>query len=90
VTAARKYLAADVPVGRHLADQLLVPMALGCAGEFTTPPLTQHTMTNIEVIRKFLAVRIGVEEVDEEQATHRNQTLFVLIPVRSSEILLAT
>ena len=31
---AAAYLAADVPVGTHLADQLLVPMALAGGGVF--------------------------------------------------------
>lgn len=54
---AREYLAADVPVGRHLADQLLLPLALGCGGRFRTLPPTPHTETNLHVIRQFLPVR---------------------------------
>src|SRR5262249_59873855 len=33
---ARRYLAAGVPVGVHLADQLLVPLALAGGGSFRT------------------------------------------------------
>lgn len=58
VEAARRYLAADVVVGEHLADQLLVPLALARGGTFTTLPLSCHTTTNIQVIQQFLAVRI--------------------------------
>jgi RNA 3'-terminal phosphate cyclase (ATP) len=58
VAAARSYLDAQVPVGPHLADQLLLPMALAGSGRFITVEPTTHTRTNIEVIQKFLDVRI--------------------------------
>ncbi len=56
--ACRAWLAAGVPVGEHLADQLLVPMALAGRGSFRTLPLSLHTTTNIEVVRRFLDVPI--------------------------------
>ena len=59
---AEKYLRADVPVGVHLADQLLIPMALAGAGSFRTLEPTAHTMTNADVIRKFLDVPIRIEQ----------------------------
>jgi len=58
---ARAYLAAGVPVGEHLADQLLLPMALAGSGAFRTTPLSRHSTTNIEVIRAFLPVAIDVD-----------------------------
>jgi RNA 3'-terminal phosphate cyclase (ATP) len=61
VDEARDYLAAGVPVGPHLADQLLVPLALAGSGSFRTMPLTKHATTNIEVIRMFLGTRIDVD-----------------------------
>jgi len=63
VIAARRYLASDVAVGEHLADQLLLPMALARGGSFTTVPPSRHTTTNIEIIRKFLDVEIGAEQL---------------------------
>lgn len=60
---ARRYLEAGVPVSEHLADQLLVPMALAGGGTFRTLPPSEHTRTNIEVIRRFLDVAIRVEQV---------------------------
>lgn len=54
---ARDYLAAGAPVGPHLADQLLLPMALGAGGEFVTSMPTLHTTTNAEIIQKFLPER---------------------------------
>lgn len=63
VVAARRYLASDVAVGEHLADQLLLPMALARGGSFTTTPPSRHTTTNIEIIRKFLDVEIVAEQM---------------------------
>ncbi len=60
VTEARAYLAAGVPIGPHLADQLLVPIALAGGGAFRTCALTRHATTNMEVIAEFLGVRFTV------------------------------
>lgn len=64
VDEAKDYLAAGVPVGIHLADQLLVPLALA-GGRFRTLSPTRHTRTNVEVIRRFLDVRIAMEKIDQ-------------------------
>jgi RNA 3'-terminal phosphate cyclase (ATP) len=61
---AQRYLAANVPVGSHLADQLLVPMAIAGAGSFRTTGLTPHARTNIEVIQRFLDVSIDAHDED--------------------------
>jgi RNA 3'-terminal phosphate cyclase (ATP) len=57
---ALRYLAVDVPVGRHLADQLLLPMALLGGGRFRTLALTPHTVTNIATVERFLETRVDV------------------------------
>jgi RNA 3'-terminal phosphate cyclase (ATP) len=57
---AGRYLDSGVPVGEHLADQLLLPFALAKGGAFVTMPLASHSTTNIDVIRKFLDVSIDV------------------------------
>jgi RNA 3'-terminal phosphate cyclase (ATP) len=55
-------LGSKVAVGQHLADQLLVPMAIAGGGRFRTlAPLSRHATTNIETIRAFLDVPIRVE-----------------------------
>ena len=69
VADARIFLDAAVPVGAHLADQLLIPLALGAragsgGGSFCTLALTAHTLTNIDVIRRFLDVDIRVHDDD--------------------------
>jgi RNA 3'-terminal phosphate cyclase (ATP) len=58
-----RYLESTAAVGEHLADQLLLPMAIGGGGAFTTLAPTTHTTTNIDVIRKFLDVEISAQEV---------------------------
>lgn len=60
---ATRYLEADVPVGAHLADQLLLPLALGGGGSFRTVRPTAHTTTQIEIIRRFLGRSIACEQV---------------------------
>ncbi len=55
------FLAAEVPVGEHLADQLLLPLALAGGGAFRCAPLSRHATTNIETIGLFLDVPIRVE-----------------------------
>ena len=60
------YLASGAPVGVHLADQLLLPMALAGGGSFRTQAPTRHTLTNIEVLKMFLDVEIEAREVERE------------------------
>jgi RNA 3'-terminal phosphate cyclase (ATP) len=60
----RGYQEHGAPVGRRLADQLLLPMALGAGGMFRTGPLSNHTRTNIETIGRFLERGIEVREVE--------------------------
>lgn len=57
----RKYLNADVPVGEHLADQLLVPLALAGGGAFRTTEPSLHARTNADVIARFLPVHVAFE-----------------------------
>ena len=66
VQQARRYLAAKVPIGESLADQILLPIAIAGAGLFTTLSPTRHTKTNIEVIKLFLPVRVMFEEVGRD------------------------
>lgn len=63
---ARRYLACDAPVGPHLADQLLLPIALAGGGSFVTYEPTEHTRTNVQVIQRFLPIRFEVIEREKE------------------------
>ncbi len=69
IEEARAILTAGVPVGSHLADQLLLPMALAGGGAMRTLPLTQHSLTNLEVIQRFLPLRVATDVVPETGVT---------------------
>jgi RNA 3'-terminal phosphate cyclase (ATP) len=66
---ARRYLASAVVIGQHLADQLLVSMALAKGGVFTTPAPSRHTRTNIETIGQFLSAQIRVDVENNRSCT---------------------
>jgi len=64
---ARAYLAAGVPVGRYLADQLLLPLGIGAhlgsgGGAFRTMSLSLHTTTHIDILHRFLDLDTKVEQ----------------------------
>jgi RNA 3'-terminal phosphate cyclase (ATP) len=59
-----EYLEAGVPVGAHLADQLLLPLALAGGGAYRTLPPTLHTRTQIDVIRVFLGCETRMTKTD--------------------------
>jgi RNA 3'-terminal phosphate cyclase (ATP) len=62
VEEVREYLASGAPVGPYLADQLLVPFAIAGGGAYRTVRPTRHTLTNVEIVRKFLDVDIAVDK----------------------------
>ncbi len=71
----RDYLASGVPVGRHLADQLVLPLAIaawqsGRGGTYRTLAPTRHTSTHIDLVRRFLEIPISVE-TDEQTSLVR-------------------
>ena len=64
---ARHYIKAGVPVGQHLADQIMLPMAIGAwqgtgGGSFRTLGLTMHSKTHLEIIKMFMNVETKVTE----------------------------
>lgn len=63
--AVQVYLDSGACIGEHLADQLLLPMALAGGGEFTTTAPSDHLRSNAALIEKFLAVEIGWEQVSK-------------------------
>lgn len=58
---ARLYLNASAPIGEHLADQLLLPLALAGGGSFVTTNVTPHLRSNAIVIETFTERRISIE-----------------------------
>jgi RNA 3'-terminal phosphate cyclase (ATP) len=69
VVETLQFLDADVPVGAHLADQLLLLLALAGGGSFRTVEPTLHTTTQVEIIKNFLAYDIVCER-ESEHAWH--------------------
>lgn len=56
------FLAGDGAVDEHLADQLLLPLALAAGhSELRTARVTQHLLTNAEVVRAFVPREIRIE-----------------------------
>lgn len=66
---ARDYLASTAPVGPHLADQLLLPLGIaasrGRTGRFRTMPLTQHSLTHVDILQRFLDIVIETSEQED-------------------------
>jgi RNA 3'-terminal phosphate cyclase (ATP) len=60
----RDYLACDAPVGVHLADQLLLPLAMVGSGCFRTSAPSRHTTTNIETIKQFLQSDLRINRLE--------------------------
>ena len=58
----RDYLVCGAAVGEHLADQLMLPMALAGGGRFTASRLSQHALTNADVISRFLPVAFDLQQ----------------------------
>ena len=65
IEAAKAWLEAGVPVDEHLADQLLIPMALTGGGFFRTTTPSLHTTTNAGVIQHFVSIPIRTEQESE-------------------------
>lgn len=65
------YLEAGVPVGEHLADQLLLPLAMAGGGAFRALAPSLHTRTQAEVIRTFLGTSTRMTPTSpDERAWH--------------------
>jgi RNA 3'-terminal phosphate cyclase (ATP) len=68
---AEEYLAAGVPVGKYLADQLMLPLGIGAylrsgGGAFRTQALSLHATTHLEILRRFLETGVQIEQEGPE------------------------
>lgn len=63
IKEARCYLDSPAAVGEHLADQLIIPLALAGSGAFTVTHLSSHLRTNIAVVEQFLPIKFACEPV---------------------------
>jgi RNA 3'-terminal phosphate cyclase (ATP) len=63
-----EYHQSDACLDEHLADQLILPMALATdSSAFTTCEITQHLLTNVWVVEQFLDVRFEIEGEEGEK-----------------------
>ncbi len=62
---ANRFFVSQAAVDTHLADQILMPMALAGGGSFTTTEPSLHTLTNLQVIEMFLPVRSTCTQLDK-------------------------
>ncbi len=69
VEEVERFVAADVPIDEHLADQLLIPLALAGGGAFRTVAPSLHTQTNAEIVQRWLPVEIAF--TDQGNGAHR-------------------
>ena len=71
IAELQAWQATDAPVGEHLADQLLIPMALAVVAGAEQAPCfvgtrpSLHTTTNAAIIGRFLPVAFEFEAVDD-------------------------
>jgi len=63
---AQEYIDADAPTGKHLADQLLIYMAVSGGGKIRTLSPSQHTETNIKVIKEFIDADISSVQISDK------------------------
>ncbi len=67
VDALLAFLAGSGAVDEHLADQLLLPLALASGpSQFSTTRVTRHLLTNAEVMQAFLPARVQVQGSEGE------------------------
>ena len=60
-----KFIHAKAAVEEHLADQLLLLVALAGSGSFTTTKPSMHTTTNIDVIKQLLGKEILMKQLTD-------------------------
>lgn len=60
----KAYLDSDAIADEYLADQLLLPLALGKGGEFTAQIISEHTRTQATMIQQFLNCAISFTELE--------------------------
>lgn len=64
VDEARKYISRGLPVGEHLCDQLMLPLAMLAGGSYRTGPLSEHSRTNMLVLDSF-GVKVEYEPSEQ-------------------------
>ncbi len=68
---ALAFAKAEVPVERHLADQLIVPLALAGGGRFLTEKPSLHATTCMELLPLFTDIKVKVSQNTGQQDAKR-------------------
>lgn len=63
---AKNFIRSGAGVDPYLADQLVLYLALGAGGEFTTNRISEHLRTNLKVIELFLKVKSEIETIEPD------------------------
>lgn len=70
----RQYLGTGAMVDEYLADQLLLPLALGAGGSFTASHISEHTRTQAKMIQRFMDCDIQLLEAEKPCRITVNRT----------------
>ncbi|MEN3037649.1 MAG: RNA 3'-terminal phosphate cyclase [Candidatus Kryptonium sp.] len=58
-----KFINTDSTIDEYMADQILLPLSIASGvSEFTTPKITEHLKTNMDIIKKFVDVEFKISE----------------------------
>ena len=63
LASAEAFIASGASVDEHLADQLLLPLAIARGGGFTTTAPSTHTQTQSFILREFLPVNVTTQPI---------------------------
>ena len=66
IASMKRYIKSGAAVGEYLCDQLILPLALGNGGSFTTTEPSLHTKTNIDVIKMFIDCEISLKKLEDD------------------------
>jgi len=67
---AKRYINSQVAISQYLADQLLLPMAIGAGGQFSTLEPTAHALSQSDLIQTFMLCTITMKENTVVDAPH--------------------
>jgi RNA 3'-terminal phosphate cyclase (ATP) len=72
LTELQRYLATDAAIAEHLADQLMLPLGISAhlghgGGTFRTLKLSMHSQTHLEILKKFLDIKVRIEEQGDDE-----------------------
>jgi RNA 3'-terminal phosphate cyclase (ATP) len=63
LASAEAFIASGASVDEHLADQLLLPLAIARGGSFTTTAPSNHTRTQSLILQEFLPITVTTEPI---------------------------